>query len=188
MKVNCSAALLLSQFHSNTTHRKQGIQMLKDRLTPKKVSFSRTEQVHVVHPSDLNGGGRLFGGALLQLIDEVAGIVAKRHAQCPNVTTAAIDNLNFKAGAYENDLLVIIGKVTYTGNTSMEVRVDTYVENIAGYRHPINRAYFVMVAMDDEDKPTKVPQLLIEGANQKGEWEAALLRKENRLQRRKEGF
>lgn len=149
---------------------------------------SRTVQVHVIHPGDLNGGGRLFGGALLQMIDEVAGIVAKRHAQCPNVTTAAIDNLNFKAGAHLNDLLVIIGYVTYTGNTSMEVRVDTYVEDRKGMRHPINRAYFVMVGMNDEDKPTKVPPLLVETESQKAEWEGAILRKKYRLERREAGF
>ena len=50
----------------------------------KKVEFSRTEQVHVIKPGDLNGGGRLFGGALLQLIDETAGIVAKRHSMRNN--------------------------------------------------------------------------------------------------------
>ena len=157
-------------------------------MLERTVEFSRTEQVHVIHPKDLNGGGRLFGGALLQMIDEVAGIVAKRHAQTPNVTTAAIDNLNFKAGGYENDLLVIIGHITYTGHTSMEVRVDTYVENIDGMRHPINRAYFVMVAMDENDKPTAVPQLKVETESQRAEWEGAILRKKNRIERRKEGF
>ena len=154
----------------------------------RKVSFSKTEQVHVVHPRDLNGGKRLFGGALLEMIDELAGIVAKRHCQCPNVTTAAIDNLNFKAGAYENDLLVLIGKVTFTGHKSLEVRVDTYVEDIKGMRRPINRAFFVMVAMDDSDKPTQVPPLIVETESEKAEWEAAVLRRENRLERRKEGF
>ncbi len=154
----------------------------------KKVEFSRTEQVHVIKPGDLNGGGRLFGGALLQLIDETAGIVAKRHSMRNNVTTAAIDHLVFKEGAYENELLVLIGYVTYTGNTSMEVRIDTYVESIDGTRRPINRAYFVMVAMDDNDRPTSVPKLIVETEAQKAEWNAALLRKENRLMRKKEGF
>ena len=55
-------------------------------------------------------------------------------------------------------------------------------------RRPINRAYFVMVAMNDQDKPSAVPQLLIETEAQKGEWQAAVLRKENRLLRKKEGF
>ena len=162
--------------------------MSENKLNGKKAECSRTELVHVVAPKDLNGGGRLFGGALLQMIDEVAGIVAKRHSQCDNVTTASIDNLHFKAGAYVNDLLVLIGYVTYTGNTSMEVRIDTYVEDNLGMRKPINRAYFVMVAMDDKDRPTQVPPLIVETEGQKAEWEGAILRKENRLKRKKEGF
>lgn len=162
--------------------------MSENKLNGKKAECSRTELAHVVAPKDLNGGGRLFGGALLQMIDEVAGIVAKRHSQCNNVTTASIDNLHFKAGAYVNDLLVLIGYVTYTGNTSMEVRIDTYVEDNLGMRKPINRAYFVMVAMDDKDRPTQVPPLIVETEGQKAEWEGAILRKENRLKRKKEGF
>lgn len=152
------------------------------------VEFSKSEQMHVVHPKDLNGAGRLFGGALLQMIDELAGIVAKRHCQTANVTTAAIDNLNFKAGAYENDLIVLIGYVTYTGNTSLEVRIDTYVENQSGMRRPINRAYFVMVAMGEDNRPTKVPPLIVETESQRAEWEGAILRKQNRLGRRQAGF
>ena len=70
----------------------------------------------------------------------------------------------------------------------MEVRIDTYVESIDGTRRPINRAYFVMVAMDDNDRPTSVPKLIVETEAQKAEWKAALLRKENRLMRKKEGF
>lgn len=154
----------------------------------KTADFSKSEMIHVIQPRDLNGSGRLFGGALLQMIDELAGIVAKRHCQTANVTTAAIDNLNFKAGAYENDLLVLIGYVTYTGNTSMEVRIDTYIEDIEGMRRPINRAYFVMVAMGEDDRPTRVPPLLIETESQKAEWEGALLRRKNRLERRKAGY
>ena len=154
----------------------------------KTADFSKSEMIHVIQPRDLNGSGRLFGGALLQMIDELAGIVAKRHCQTANVTTAAIDNLNFKAGAYENDLLVLIGYVTYTGNTSMEVRIDTYIEDIEGMRRPINRAYFVMVAMGEDNRPTRVSPLLIETESQKAEWEGALLRRKNRLERRKAGY
>lgn len=157
-------------------------------MEPKTVAYSRTEQMHVVHPRDLNGGGRLFGGALLQLIDETAGIVAKRHSQCANVTTAAIDNLTFKAGAYVNDLLVIVGYVTHTGKTSMEVRVDTYVEDRNGMRRPINRAYFAMVGMDENDKPTPVPPLIVESEPEKAEWAGALLRKKARIERKEAGY
>ena len=86
------------------------------------VSYSKTEQVHLVQPADLNGGGRLFGGNLLKMIDEVAAIVAMRHTGLKTVTTAAIDNLVFKSGAYVNDLIVLIGYITYTGRTSMDAK------------------------------------------------------------------
>lgn len=154
----------------------------------KKVSESCTEQVHLVMPSHINGSGRLFGGMLLMWIDEVAGVVAKRHSGQLTVTTAAIDNLQFKAATYVDDLLVLVGHITYTGRTSMEVRVDSYVERPDGMRYPVNRAYFVMVAMDEEGKPTPVPQLIVETEEQRAEWEGAEKRKEFRLQRRAEGF
>ena len=63
----------------------------------------------------------------------------------------------------------------------MEVRIDTYVENNEGMRHPINRAFFVMVAMGDNNRPTKVPPLIIENEFQQAEWDCALKRKENRI-------
>ena len=85
--------------------------------------------------------------------------------------------------------MVIVGKVTYVGNTSLEVRVDTYVEHLEnGMRHPINRAYFTMVALDENDKPKRVPRLILETEAEKAEWEAAEKRREMRMLRRKEGF
>ena len=78
--------------------------------------------------------------------------------------------------------------MTFTVHKSLEVRVDTYVEDIKGMRRPINRAFFVMVAMDETDKPTVVPPLIVETESEKAEWEAAVLRRQNRTERRKEGF
>ena len=153
----------------------------------KRVSDSRVETVRIVRPNHLNGANRLFGGILIQWLDEVAGIVAKRHSM-RNVITASIDNLHFIKGAYQNEMVVIIGKLTYVGSTSMEVRVDTYVENQLGVRTIINRAYFVMVALDENDKPVKVPQLILETEEEKAEWEAAQKRREMRSQRKVEGY
>lgn len=151
------------------------------------VSDSLAETTHMIRPNHLNGAGRLFGGMLMQWIDEVAGVVARRHSRT-NVITASVDNLKFIKGAYLDDTVVIIGKVTYVGTTSMEVRVDTYVENLEGERRTINRAYFTMVALDENDKPTKVPGLKLIGENEKAEWEAACRRREMRIQRKTEGF
>lgn len=146
-----------------------------------------TEQCHMIMYQHINGINRLFGGRLLEWIDEVAGLTAKRHCG-RDATTVAIDNLHFKSGVYLNDLLVIVGKVTYVGHTSLEVRVDSYIEKRDGTRHPINRAYFVMVCMGDDDRPTAVPRLILEDDGERMEWENAEKRRELRLLRKKEGF
>ena len=156
-------------------------------IEERRVADSRVETVHMVRPNHLNAAGRLFGGILMQWLDDVAGLVAKRHTRS-NIITASVDNLRFIQGAYQKDVIVIIGKATYVGNTSMEVRVDTYVENMDGMRRPINRAYFTMVALDETDKPKRVPRLILESEEEKAEWEAAKKRREMRIKRKEEGF
>ncbi|MCI9335768.1 MAG: acyl-CoA thioesterase [Lachnospiraceae bacterium] len=153
----------------------------------KAVSESRIEQVYQVRPEHLNGAGRLFGGKLMEWIDELAGLVGIRHAQ-QDVITASIDNLKFIRGAYLKDIIVLIGRVTFVGRTSMEVRVDTYIESIEGIRKPINRAYLTLVAVDAQGNPVEVPGLILETEAQKAEWEAGIKRREMRRQRREEGF
>ena len=156
-------------------------------MSNKTTQASRTEQIQVVRDTHLNGFGRLFGGQLLSWIDEVAGATARRHCGRP-VTTVAVDNLYFKEGAFLNDILVIIGRVTFVGHTSCEVRVDTYCENADGTRFPINRAYFCMVCMGDDGKPAPVPGLELSSPEEEMEWQAAEKRRNLRLTRRHEGF
>ena len=116
----------------------------------KRVEDSQVEQIFLVHPEHLNGAGRLFGGQIMSWIDEVAALVGLRHSQS-SIVTASVDNLEFMEGAYLNDLVVLIGRLTYVGKTSMEVRVDTYVESVEdGMRRPINRAYLTLVAVDKD--------------------------------------
>ena len=137
----------------------------------KRVEDSMIEQVHKLRPTHMNGMGRLFGGQLMSWIDEVACLVGNRHSQA-NVITASVDNLRFIRGAYVNELIVMIAKMTYVGHTSMEVRVDTYVESMDGMRRPINRAYLTIVAVDENGKPCEVPGLIIETEAEKAEWQA----------------
>ena len=153
----------------------------------KKALDSQTEQTYLMRPRYLNGYGNLFGGQLMSWIDEIDSIVAMRHSDS-DITTAAIDNLNFKQGATINDVIVLRGKITYVGRTSMEVRVDTYVESRHGIRKVINRAYVVMVAVDENHHPVEVPGLLVETESEKAEWEGGEKRYKLRKQRRVEGF
>ena len=149
----------------------------------KTVDDSRVETVHIIRPTHLNGANRLFGGILMQWIDEVAGIVAKRHSMS-NVTTASVDNLTFLHGAYQNDLVVIKGKMTWVGSTSMEVCVDTYVESPKGERHRINNAHFMMVALDENDKPIQVPRLILQTEDEHLAWAHGEERRRIRNERR----
>ncbi|NLK28748.1 MAG: acyl-CoA thioesterase [Clostridiales bacterium] len=156
-------------------------------MEPKRVKDSITEQIQILMPAHINGQDRLFGGQLVEWIDVVAAVVARRHSGC-NVITAAIDNLQFKAGAFINNTLVLIGRITYVGRTSMEVRVDTYVEDLSGMRKVVNRAYLVLVAIDEAGKPTEVPPLIIETESERAEWEAGKRRRILREERRREGY
>ncbi len=153
----------------------------------KRVEDSYTVQVRGLRYQYLNGQRRLFGGSLMQWIDEVAGIVATRHSGS-NCITAVVDSLVFKEPAYVGDLIVLKGEMTYTGRTSMEVKVDTFRENQQGETVLINRAYLVMVAIDDNGKPREVESLVPETDEQKREWAMGEKRYKLRTERRKEDY
>ena len=77
---------------------------------------------------------------------------------------------------------------TYVGRTSMEVRVETFVEELSGERYLVNKAYLVMVALGADDKPVEVPRLITETDLEQAEWAAGEKRHALRKQRRKEDF
>lgn len=170
----------------NITSKGLGEDMGK-MLAAKHVSDSFTEQVQVIFDNHLNGQGRVFGGQLAAWIDIVGGLVARRHSNC-NVTTAEIDSLQFKRPVYANSAIVLRGKITYVGKTSMEVRVDSFVEDLSGERKLVNTAYLVEVALDGDQKPVEVPGLICETFQEKAEWEAGEKRRQLRQLRRKEAY
>ncbi len=147
----------------------------------KTVSMSRAEQVHIVMPADVNGSYTLFGGILMQWIDVVSGVVSRRHCGM-ETRTAAVDNLAFLAPAHINDTVTLQGRVTCVGNTSMEVCVDTYVEQLRRpeKRTHINRAFLTMVAVDQNGKPAQVPLLIPETEEERADYLAGKKRREQR--------
>ena len=76
----------------------------------KHVYESKTTQIQILMPRHINGYNRLFGGKLVEWIDVVAAVTARRHSGC-NVTTACIDNLQFQSGAHANNTIVIEGQL-----------------------------------------------------------------------------
>ena len=153
----------------------------------KSVKDSYAEQVQILTQKDMNGYNRLFGGRLMEWIDIVASVVARRHSG-RNVTTAVVDTLTFRAPAHLNDTVILCGRITYVGRTSMEVCVETYVEHLDSSRTLINTAYVIIIAIDENEKPVEVPRLKLETEEEKAEWALAEKRAEMRKQRRKEMF
>ena len=143
-----------------------------------------TTSVQIVLPQHCNGykKPRLFGGQLMAWIDIIGAVAARRYTQ-KAVTTVCVDNLNFLNPAYLNDMVVLEAKVTWTGHTSLEVRVDSYVEQLDGVRKRVNQAYLVFVALDDDDKPALVPPFTPETDEEKLEYDRALRRREIRMKR-----
>ena len=156
-------------------------------IRDKKVSESRVETYHIIRPTDLNSAGRLFGGTLMTWIDETAALVGRRHAQM-HVTTGSVDNLKFLQGAFLQDTIVLNGKVTHVGNTSMEIKVETYVEHNSGQRELINRAFLTLIGLDENNRPARLPRLILETEQDREEWERAEIRRTMRKQQSAEGF
>ena len=143
-----------------------------------------TSSVEIVLRQHCNGysKARLFGGQLMSWIDITGAVAARRYTKS-NVTTVCVDHLTFLQPAFMGDTVVQKAYVTWTGRTSLEVRVDTFVEKLDGTRELTNSAYVVYVALDEEDKPIVVPEFIPETEEEKAEYEAALERRRIRLGR-----
>lgn len=141
---------------------------------------STSAQIVLSQHCNGNAIPRLFGGQLMAWIDVIGAVAARRYAG-KAVTTACIDYLGFLRPAYLNDIVVQEAWVTWTGNTSMEVRVDSFVE-VEGRKELINTAYVVYVALDDDEKPAKVKPLNPQNEEEEAEYAAAVERKIVRMQ------
>ena len=158
-----------------------------EELKARHISESVTEQIQPIFYSHLNAQKRLFGGELVSWIDIVAGAVARRHCR-RDVTTAAIDSLQFLSPVLANNVVVLHGRMTCVGRTSMEVRVDSYVEELSGERRLVNTAYLVLVALDESGKPTPVPGLICDTPEEEAERAAGEKRRVLRSRRRLESY
>ena len=141
-----------------------------------------TSGAQIVLPQHCNGYAkpRLFGGQMMAWIDILGAVAARRYARRA-VTTVCVDNLSFIGPAYLNDTVVQEARVTWTGRTSLEVRVDSWVEQLSGERSLVNRAYLVYVALDDDGAPTPVPPFTPETEEERAECAAAEARRKHRL-------
>ena len=111
-------------------------------------------------PDQANFSGKVHGGTILKLLDQVAYACASRYAG-RYVVTLSVDQVMFRQPIHVGELVTFLASVNHTGNTSMEIGIKVITENIQTQlvRHA-NSCFFTMVAMDDERRPASVPPLV----------------------------
>src|SRR4051812_27120702 len=135
----------------------------------------------LVLPNDTNTLGNLMGGRLMHWMDIAAAISSQKHCNCP-VVTASVDNVSFANPIKLGNLLSIEAKLTRSFNTSMEVFLRVWGEDLsAQYRYLSNEAYMTFVALDPNGRPRKVPELIPETEAEKKMYDGALRRRQLRL-------
>ena len=123
-----------------------------------RIAQSQTHIFKAVFPNTTNHYDTLFGGTAMQLMDEVAFIAATRFSRQRMVTVNS-DRIDFKKPIPAGTIIELIGKVTYTGNTSLKVRVDIYMEQMySDVREKAVTGEFTFVAIDENKKPVKILQ------------------------------
>ncbi len=154
------------------------------QAVPRPVSQSRTIMSQLMMPNDANFGGFVHGGVILSIADKVAYVCAARHAGSYCVT-ASVDEVHFKTPIHVGSLVTFQATVNWVGTTSMEVGIRVTAEQLPGgeITHT-NSCYFTMVAVDENGKPCPAPPLELETNQDKCRFDAALKRREIRLNRR----
>jgi acyl-CoA hydrolase len=151
----------------------------------KPASEARAEMTEVVLPQDSNPLGYILGGRVMHLVDIAAAIAAHRHSNS-YVVTASVDYLDFRNPVRIGDLLILKSQVNRVFNTSMEVGVKVFSENVlTGERKHTTSAYVTFVAIDEKTGKRKpAPQLLVRTAEDTRRYREALGRRKIRLAHR----
>lgn len=150
-------------------------------MEPKKVSDSQVEIAQVMMPSNANPKGNVQGGTIMKIVDDAALIVAERHSHS-NCVTASIDRLDFISPVYVGNAVFAKASINYVSKTSMEIGVLVEAECLkTGVREHVASAYLTFVALNENDKPTEIPQIIPETEEEKRRYVEAQERRKNRL-------
>lgn len=155
------------------------------KLKPKPVSASRSEMAEVVLPAQTNPLGKLLGGQVMHLVDMAAAMAASRHSNS-YVVTASVDYIDFRNAVNLGELVILKSQVNRVFNTSMEVGVEVFSEQIlTGERKHTTTAYVTFVAIDEYTKqPKTVRPLLLKTPEEKQRFRDAAERRKTRLRLR----
>ncbi len=128
-------------------------------------------------PDTANFSGKVHGGTILKLLDQVAYACASRYAGS-YVVTLSVDQVTFRQPISVGELVTFLASVNHTGTSSMEIGIKVTAEDIRSkvVRH-VNSCFFTMVAVDDAGKPTPVPTLVPSTPDQHRRHAAAQVRR-----------
>ncbi len=155
-------------------------QLFSNQMT-KKVKDSLVTMTEIVLPVHTNSFGTIFGGVIMSWIDIAGAVVAQRHSQ-KVVVTASVDEIHFIAPAHKGWVVNLNAHLNYTSRTSMEVEVYVEAENPrTSTKYQTVRAYLTFVALDDQGRPTEIPQLVPETSEEKQRFKEAEQRRLHRL-------
>src|SRR5579864_3302508 len=147
----------------------------------KAVRESISEYSELALPTDANGLGNVLGGKVMHLVDLAAAMAAIRHART-TVVTASVDSLHFIHPVRIGQLIVLRSSVNRVFHTSMEIGVQVETENLlTGEKLHTCSAYLTVVALDENKRPTAVPPVIPETADERRRYEEAGARREYRL-------
>lgn len=123
-----------------------------DTVIQTRIENSKTHIFKAVFPNTTNHYETLFGGTALQLMDEASFICATRFSR-KKVVTVSSDKVDFKKSIPEGSIIELVATVTKVGNTSCEVTVDIFKEEMYNYsREKAVTGKFTFVALDDDKK------------------------------------
>lgn len=127
----------------------------------KTAKESRVAITELMLPSHSNFGGKVHGGHILNLMDQIAFACASKHSQAYCVT-ASVNRVDFLNPIEVGELVTLKASINYTGKTSMVVGVRVESENVTtGETKHCNSSYFTMVAKDNDGKNIRVPGLIL---------------------------
>jgi acyl-CoA hydrolase len=149
------------------------------------VSYSEATMTQLMVPQWVNLHGTVHGGYILMLADQIAYVVASRHAGRPTVT-ASFDEVNFRSPIHVGDIVTLHARVNHVGRSSMEIGVRVEAEDLftREVRHT-NSCYVTMVAVDERGQPVTVPGLRLETDEERARAERARERRRVREERRR---
>lgn len=134
-------------------------------------------------PSHSNFSGKIHGGYILNLMDQIAFACASKHSGHYCVT-ASVNKVDFLNPVEVGELITLKASINYTGNTSMVVGIRVEAENIqTGKIKHCNSSYFTMVAKDEAGKNTTIPGLILDSPESVRRFARSIKRQEDGRQR-----